>query len=187
MQWVSLIYRRMLKYIGILELVYLFLLYSVGIHDIPTAGVANVAIRANVVRKVVVVVVEARRAKVEIFLAWTLSRRNLTHFRLHNYPLLLQYMSHLWNNLDQSCPESSARRNPNTHSSGRRRDQSGKRCTHSLRRRSRSPESETWDFLLVVNPVGTIHILIVISNDSAIINMKWEYIVSSTRRVLQKI
>ena len=59
----------MLKYIGILELVYLFSLYSVGIRDIPTAGVANAAIRANVVRKVVVVVVEARRAKVEIFLA----------------------------------------------------------------------------------------------------------------------
>ena len=57
----------MLKYIGILELVYLFSLYPVGIRDIPTTVVVNVAIRANEVRNVVVVVVEARRAKLEIF------------------------------------------------------------------------------------------------------------------------
>ena len=81
----------MLKYIGILELVYLFSLYSVGTVDIPKDTVVDDTTRVNIERMAVVVVVaEVRRAKLVIFLG-KISRRNLIHSRLHNSPLLLQY------------------------------------------------------------------------------------------------
>ena len=89
---------------------------------IPTHIVVVVAddtIRANVVR-IVDVVAEVRRANFNFFLVQMLSRRNSTHFRLHNYPLLLQYTSHLWNNWDQLCPESARRNHPHADSNFRR-------------------------------------------------------------------
>ena len=55
----------MLKYIGILELVYLFSLYSVGICDITKIQVVviNITIRFNVTREIVNInVTEVRRA-----------------------------------------------------------------------------------------------------------------------------